>query len=80
MVPLTLRRLRVGLMECVVYHASGTMLPLAACMILLGILTLWIPASPASGFVELGWRGALCMLPLALFGREVMRGMSRVEN
>lgn len=79
-VPLTLRRLRVGLMECVVFHASGTMLPLATCMLLLGILTLWIPASPASGFVELGWRGALCMLPLALFGREVMRGMSRAEN
>lgn len=78
--PVTLRRLGIGLRHCVVFHASGTMLPLAASSLLLAALAICLPASGASGFIELAWRGALCMAPVAVFGREILRGMSRAGN
>jgi hypothetical protein len=40
-------------------------------------LALLIPATGKSGFLDLGWRGALCMAPLVFLGRNVMRGMSK---
>lgn len=79
-VPLTIRTLKLSLMEYLVYHSRGTVLPLAIFAIVLAGLMIGFPASADSGFFALGWRGALCMGALLFFGRDVIRGMTRPDS
>ena len=74
--PVTLRRLALPAWEFVAYHLRGTPLPLLVFGVLLAGLKWLVPAAPDSGFVALGWRGALCMLPLLYLSRSVLRGIS----
>jgi O-antigen/teichoic acid export membrane protein len=76
-VPVTIRRLKLPLVSYLGYHARGTVIPLAVFSSVLLALALLIPATGKSGFLDLGWRGALCMAPLVFLGRNVMRGMSK---
>ena len=76
-IPVTIRKLNVRLIDFTTYHVRGTWFPLLVFGILLGAVSVAAPAAPDAGFVALGWRGALCMLPLLVLGRDVLRGMSR---
>jgi len=76
-IPMTVGRLKLSFGSYVSYHLQDTVVPLAVFSAILTVLALWVPASATSGFLELGWRGALCMAPLFYFGRRVIRGMSR---
>ena len=75
--PLTLKKLNLPLRSYVAYHLQGTLWPLLVFALILTALVIGCPASDHSGFLELGWRGALCTTPLLLLGRKVIRGMSR---
>jgi len=75
-IPLTVGRLKLSFGEYVSYHLQGTVVPLAVFSAILTALALWVPATATSGFLALGWRGALCMAPLMYLGRKVIRGMS----
>jgi O-antigen/teichoic acid export membrane protein len=75
--PMTLKKLDLSFRTYLAFHLQGTVLPLAVfCGVLTG-LAVWLPASDRSGFLELGWRGLLCMAPLLWLGRHVIRGMSK---
>lgn len=76
-VPVTIRKIELPLKSYLSHHASGTVLPLLVFSGVLTGLAVGIPAAADSGFVELGWRAALCMAPLMFLGRDVIRGMSR---
>lgn len=76
-VPVTIRRLKLPLWGYLSYHLRGTLVPLVVFSSVLLALALFIPASGKSGFIDLGWRGALCMAPLVFLGRHVMRGISK---
>ena len=76
-VPVTIKRLKLPLMSYFSYHTKGTVLPMIVFGLLLLALALWFPTNGTSGFIDLGWRGALCMAPLVFLGRDVLRGMSK---
>lgn len=78
--PLTLRKLNLTLGTFVAYHLKGTVVPVLAFSAILAALAVCAPTSATSGLFDLGWRGALCMAPLAFLGRKVIRGMSRPED
>ncbi len=75
--PMTVKKLDLSFKDYLGCHLQGTILPLAVFSLILVALALWIPASDTCGFLELGWRGLLCMVPLLLLGRKVIREMSR---
>lgn len=75
--PLTVNKLKVPVLDYLAYHLKGTALPLLVFSIVLAALAFGVPVSGKSGFLELGWRGLVCMAPLLLLGRNVIRGMSR---
>jgi O-antigen/teichoic acid export membrane protein len=75
--PMTIRKLELPLRSYVAYHLQDTAVPLAVFCLILAGLALWFPAADDSGFIALGWRGLLCMVPFLYLGRKVMREMSR---
>jgi len=76
-IPLTLKKLDLPFKSYVAYHLQDTLRPLAAFALILAALALWLPATEHSGFAQLGWRALLCMIPLLVLGRNVIRDMSR---
>ncbi len=76
-VPLTVKQLKVPLASYFGYHLKGTVVPLLAFSAILAVLAFLVPAAADSGFIALGWRGALCMLPLLFLGRGVIRSISK---
>lgn len=78
-IPLTIKKLKLPFKSYLAYHTRGTVVPLLAFSLILGGLATWVPASSQSGFLELSWRGLLCMGPLLFLGRGVIRGMSRSD-
>jgi O-antigen/teichoic acid export membrane protein len=79
-VPLTIRRLQLPLTRFISYHLKGTVTPLLVFSVLLAALAYWIPASGRSGFIELGWRAAVCGIPLLYLSRSVIRSMSKPDD
>ncbi|MEI6655919.1 MAG: oligosaccharide flippase family protein [Verrucomicrobiota bacterium] len=75
--PLTINKLALPLRTYLAYHLQGTLLPLVVFALILAALARWCPAADHSGFIALGWRGLLCMVPLLFLGRRVIREMSR---
>ena len=75
--PLTLKKLGISIKSYFVYHLEGTWIPLTAFTLTLAALAMWCPAAEHCGFIALSWRGLLCMAPLLVFGRNVIRGMSK---
>jgi O-antigen/teichoic acid export membrane protein len=75
--PMTMKKLNLTFGSYLSYHLQGTVLPLAVFSLILAGLALGCPASDHCGFLELGWRGLLCMVPLLYLGRRVIRDMSR---
>lgn len=76
-VPMTIRKLKLPLTEYIAHHVRGTVLPLAVFGAVLAALAIWVPISATSGLPDLAWRGLLCMAPLLLLGRNVLREVSR---
>ncbi len=76
-VPLTVKQLKLPLGTYFGYHLKGTLLPLLVFSGILALLAFLMPAAADSGFFALGWRGALCMLPLLFLSRRVIRSMSK---
>jgi O-antigen/teichoic acid export membrane protein len=79
-VPLTIRRFQLPLIGFVAYHLRETSKPLLVFSGILGALIYWAPANFDSGFIALGWRAALCGLPLVYLSRKVIRSMSQTED
>ncbi len=79
-IPMTIGKLKLPLKSYLGYHLKDTWLPLLVFSTILAALAIWVPASPKAGFLELGWRGMLCMAPLLFLGREVIRGMARASS
>jgi O-antigen/teichoic acid export membrane protein len=79
-VPVTVWKLKLSLWSYFHYHQEGTRKPLLVFASLLGALAWWLPAAGDSGFIELGWRAMVCMVPLLFLGRHVLRGISRPEG
>jgi O-antigen/teichoic acid export membrane protein len=75
-VPMTVRKLDLSFRSYLSSHLRDTLLPLAVFAAILSGLALWCPASDHSGFLALGWRGLLCMVPLLVLGRKVIREMT----
>ena len=75
--PLTLKKLGLPFKSYLVYHLAGTTWPLAAFALSLAALVVLWPAAAHSGFIALGWRGFLSMVPLLVLGRNIIRDMSR---
>jgi hypothetical protein len=40
-------------------------------------LAICLPTNATSGFVDLAWRGALCMMPFLFLGRRVLKEISK---
>lgn len=76
-VPLAIRRLGISPAAYLFHHLRGTLLPLGVFCATLAALVWWFPAGPSTGFLGLGWRGALCMVPLLLLGRRVIADITR---
>ncbi len=76
-IPLALKKLELPLKSYIVYHMEGTLRPLAAFAVILAALVVWFPAGAHCNVLQLGWRGLLCMTPLLVLGRNVIRDMSR---
>lgn len=76
-VPFTVKRLGISGKDFVAIHLKGTVLPLVAFGGVLSAIYFLIPASADCGLVGLGWRGLVCMLPLLVLGRKVIREMAR---
>ena len=76
-VPFTAKRLEVHWREYIGAHVKDTGLSLMAFGSVLAALVFYAPAAPDCGLVGLGWRGVVCMLPLMILGRKVVRSMSR---
>ncbi len=76
-VPLTVLRLKIPWKTYLLDHLRGTVVPLLAFSAVLTALAIWMPASAKSGFLELGWRGVVCMVPLLFLGRKVLGEMAR---
>jgi O-antigen/teichoic acid export membrane protein len=76
-VPLTVNRLKIPWKTYFMHHLKGTVVPLLVFSMILSALAIWVPISGKAGLWELGWRGAVCMLPLLLLGRKVIREISR---
>lgn len=75
-VPYTAKRLGIGWKEYLAVHLKGVGPPLMAFVGVLAALLLLAPADPDCGLVGLGWRGLLCLVPLIVLGRKVIRDMS----
>ena len=75
--PLTLKRLGLPFKSYLWYHLAGTWRPLTVFALTLTALAVWCPATAHCGLLQLGWRGLLCVVPLLLLGRNVIRDMSR---
>lgn len=78
-IPVTVRRLKLPLFGFLVFHLRKTALPLVLFSALLGVIAYWLPASARSNFFDLGWRAAVCGLPLLYLSRAVIRSMSQAD-
>jgi O-antigen/teichoic acid export membrane protein len=76
-VPLTIRRLKIPWKTYFSHHLQGTVMPMLVFSMILTAIAIWVPISGKAGLLELGWRGAACMLPLLFLGRKVIREMAR---
>jgi len=82
--PVTLKRLNIGMKEYFKHRMSGTVVPLLAFGVVTALVATLIPGSWEKGEVknfvwlaDIGWRGLLCMLPLILLGRKTIASISR---
>ncbi|MFT3990845.1 MAG: oligosaccharide flippase family protein [Luteolibacter sp.] len=75
-IPLTIRKLHLSFKDYLFYHIRGTLLPLAAFAVILTLIAVFVPGSGTIGFLDLAWRGAVCMLPFLFLGRRVMKEIS----
>lgn len=75
--PFTLKRLGLSFKSYLMYHLLGTWRPLTTFALTLAALAVWFPAGAHCGVIALIWRGLLCMAPLLVLGRKVIRDMSR---
>lgn len=74
--PLALRDLKIGAGELLRFNLSGIVLPLGVFTILM-LLLLWVfPMGADGGFWELGWRGAIALLPTLALSRRALREMT----
>lgn len=76
-VPLTLRKIQLSFTNYVFHHLRGTLLPMGAFGAILTLLAVFVPTDGTSGFIELAWRGALCMMPFLFLGRRVLKEISK---
>ncbi len=76
-IPLTLRHFDLPFHRYAAAHLQGTWQALLSFSLVLGTLAWLVPAAPNCGFVGLGWRGMLCLLPLAWFGHPVVRNITK---
>jgi O-antigen/teichoic acid export membrane protein len=76
-VPLTLRKIQLPFTSYVFHHIRGTLLPIGSFGLILTLLAIFVPTDGSSGFVDLAWRGALCVAPLLFLGRRVLREISK---
>ena len=72
-VPFTVKRLGIGWRAYMEAHLRGTLMPLLLFSVLLTFLIYAFPLSLRGDLWQLGWRGALCFLPLLLLGRKVLK-------
>jgi O-antigen/teichoic acid export membrane protein len=79
-VPVTVGKLKLSMKSYFHYHQVGTVLPLTVFSFVLAGLAWGVPAAADSGFLDLGWRATVCMVPLVFLGRNVLRGISRSEG
>jgi O-antigen/teichoic acid export membrane protein len=79
-IPMTVKKLKLPVSDYLGYHLKGTVLPLLVFSAILAGLAFGVPIASDGGFVELGWRGVVCMVPLLFLGRNVIRGMSREKE
>ena len=76
-VPLTVGKLEIPWKTYLLHHLRGTVMPLLVFVVILVALVIWVPVNGEAGLLDLGWRGMLCMVPLLLLGRNVIREISR---
>ena len=76
-IPLTIKKLKLPLGRYLTFHLRGTVVPLVVFAVVLAALAITVPTTDKSGFVALGWRGLLCMAPLIVLGRSVIRDISQ---
>lgn len=76
-IPFTASRLEVHWKEYLFTHLKGTAIPLMAFGCVLAGLFFLAPAAAECGLLGLGWRGIVCMIPLMILGRKVIRAMAR---
>lgn len=76
-VPLTLRKIKLSFTSYVFHHICGTLVPMGVFVGILVSLAICLPTNATSGFVDLAWRGALCMMPFLFLGRRVLKEISK---
>ena len=76
-VPLTMMRLKIPWKTYLLHHLRGTVMPLLVFSVILAALAIWVSGSGKPGLIELGWRGAACMIPLLFLGRKVLKEMAQ---
>jgi hypothetical protein len=72
-----LRKIQLSFTSYVFHHLRGTLLPMGAFGVILTLLAVFAPTDGTSGFIELTWRGALCMMPFLFLGRRVLKEISK---
>lgn len=75
-VPLTVRKLNIPLHAYLTHHLRGTITALLVFSAVLGALMWGVPATANCGMIGLGWRGLVCMIPLLILGRGVIRSIT----
>lgn len=76
-IPVTLRHFGLAFPRYVAAHLRGTWLALLAFLVVITGLLVFAPAAADSGFIALGWRGILCLLPVLWLGYPVIRGITK---
>ncbi|BCU79574.1 oligosaccharide flippase family protein [Luteolibacter sp. LG18] len=76
-IPLTLRRLSLGLWRYVAEHFHGTALPLGGFGVVLACLAVFVPFPAGGGFFQLAWRGAVAGVPLVALGMKTLKSITR---
>ena len=76
-VPLTVGKLEIPWKTYLLHHLRGTVMPLLVFVVILVVLVICVPVNGEAGLLDLGWRGMLCMVPLLLLGRNVIREITR---
>lgn len=78
--PITLRRLEIGVGRYLKEHLEGTLRPLLVFGLMLGLVVLVFPMGESEGLwlmMQLGWRAALAGAPFLVLALPVLKGMTR---